>query len=158
MWTLEPHNITNILFVCAPNTFYTAPSNILQYYFLGECFYLAAMAMIKISFCLLFLRLFQEKPFVYIVYGVLALSVGYGIGFVIATVCQCHPITYGWAQWDGLHEGTCNNINLQGWLSAIFNIILDVMVIALPLGKLSKLALTFTKKMTIMLMFSLGLL
>ncbi|KAM3088538.1 hypothetical protein ACMFMG_000175 [Clarireedia jacksonii] len=141
MWTLEPENITSILF----------------YYFLGECFYLAAMATMKISFCLLFTRLFREKPFIYYVHGTLALSVGYGISFVIATICQCHPISFGWTQWDGLHEGTCNNINLQGWLSAIFNIILDIVVIALPLGKLSKLVMTFERKLTTMCMFSLGL-
>ncbi|PQE23045.1 cfem domain-containing protein [Rutstroemia sp. NJR-2017a WRK4] len=141
MWTLEPKNITNILF----------------YYFLGECFYLAAMATMKISFCLLFIRLFREKPFIYYVHGTLALSVGYGVSFVIATICQCHPISYEWTQWDGLHKGRCNNINLQGWMSAIFNIVLDLIVIALPLGKLSKLVMTFERKLTIMCMFSLGL-
>ncbi|ESZ98764.1 hypothetical protein SBOR_0870 [Sclerotinia borealis F-4128] len=141
MWTLTADNITNILF----------------YYFLGECFYLASMAMIKVTFCLLFLRVFREKPFIHFVWGTLGLAVAYGISFVAATIFQCWPISYSWNQWDGLHTGSCNNVNLQGWLSSIFNIILDLVVIGLPLGKLSKLVMSPTKKITIMFMFSLGL-
>ncbi|KAF7902471.1 hypothetical protein EAF00_002374 [Botryotinia globosa] len=141
MWTLTADEITNVLF----------------YYLLGECFYLAAMAMTKVTFCLLFLRVFREKPFIYYVWGILGLSVAYGISFVIATIFQCWPISYGWNQWDGLHTGTCNNINLQGWLSSILNIVLDIIVIGLPLNKLSKLVMSPTKKITIMFMFSLGL-
>ncbi|KAG4028589.1 hypothetical protein MFRU_020g00320 [Monilinia fructicola] len=140
IWTLTADNITNILF----------------YYYLGECFYLAALAMIKVTFCLLFLRVFREKPFIYLVWGTLGFSVAYGISFVTATIFQCWPISYSWYQWDGLHAGACNNVHLQGWLSSIFNIILDVVVIGLPLGKLSKLVMSPTKKITIMFMFSLG--
>lgn len=124
-----------------------------QYYLLGECFYLAAMAMTKVTFCLLFLRVFREKPFIYYVWGTLGLSVAYGVSFVVATIFQCWPISYGWNQWDGLHTGTCNNINLQGWLSSILNIVLDIIVIGLPLNKLSKLVMSPTKKITIMFMF-----
>ncbi|EMR89429.1 hypothetical protein ACHAP3_002422 [Botrytis cinerea] len=137
MWTLTADEITNVLF----------------YYILGECFYLAAMAMTKVTFCLLFLRVFREKPFIYYVWGTLGLSAAYGVSFVVATIFQCWPISYGWNQWDGLHTGTCNNINLQGWLSSILNIVLDIIVIGLPLNKLSKLVMSPTKKITIMFMF-----
>ncbi|TEY78688.1 hypothetical protein BOTCAL_0046g00090 [Botryotinia calthae] len=133
IWTLTADEITNVLF----------------YYILGECFYLAAMAMTKVTFCLLFLRVFREKPFVYYVWGTLGLSAAYGVSFVVATIFQCWPVSYGWNQWDGLHTGTCNNINLQGWLSSILNIVLDIIVIGLPLNKLSKLVMSPTKKITI---------
>ncbi|KAF7888507.1 uncharacterized protein EAF02_003048 [Botrytis sinoallii] len=141
MWTLTADEITTVLF----------------YYVLGECFYLAAMAMTKVTFCLLFLRVFREKPFIYYVWGTLGLSVAYGVSFVAATIFQCWPVSYGWHQWDGLHTGTCNNIHLQGWLSSIINIVLDIIVIGLPLNKLSQLVMSPTKKITIMFMFSLGI-
>ena len=142
-------------FICLYTRFWShwLRANVTQYYILGECFYLAAMAMTKVTFCLLFLRVFREKPFIYYVWGTLGLSAAYGVSFVVATIFQCWPISYGWNQWDGLHTGTCNNINLQGWLSSILNIVLDIIVIGLPLNKLSKLVMSPTKKITIMFMF-----
>jgi len=43
-------------------------------------------------------------------------------------------------------------------MSAIVNIVLDVIIIALPLRKISKLRMSWDKKAMIMIMFSLGIL
>ncbi|KAI9647475.1 hypothetical protein NHQ30_003860 [Ciborinia camelliae] len=51
----------------------------------SQVLYNAAIATIKISFCLLYIRLFPVKPYLYWVYGTLALCVGYGISFTLGT-------------------------------------------------------------------------
>jgi hypothetical protein len=86
----------------------------------------------------------------------MALSIGYGISFIVATIVQCNPIPYSWHNWDGEHKGVCNNINLQGWMSAAFNITLDLLVILLPMPRLARLNMGWKKKMMVMMMFSLG--
>ncbi|CZR54682.1 related to integral membrane protein PTH11 [Phialocephala subalpina] len=131
-------------------------TRILHIYFLGENFYLAALALTKISILCFYLRVFPDQDYRRVLYLAMAFCAAYGISFVFATVFQCSPVSYAWTRWDGEHIGSCNNINLQSWLSAIFNIVLDIMTISLPLPKLYRLHMSWKKKGMLMLMFSLG--
>ena len=90
MWTLKAHQITNVL----------------QYYFFGEIFYILALGVTKISILCFYLRVFPSKDFRRIIYGVMWLSVAYTVAFFFATTFQCTPVSYAWTQWDGLHTGT----------------------------------------------------
>jgi hypothetical protein len=121
--------------------------------------YLAAMGLIKISILFFYLRIFPDKDFRMIVYVVMGLCVAYSTSFILVSIFQCRPVNLAWRRWDGMPKGGhCNNINAQGWCSAVFNIVLDVIVIVLPMRQLSKLALTWRKKVGVMLMFSVGFL
>ncbi|KAF1951534.1 hypothetical protein CC80DRAFT_203280 [Byssothecium circinans] len=137
IWTVPFDNITTILHV----------------YYFDEMFYLSSLALTKISILLFYLRIFPNQSFRRIVYFTLALCVLYILGFVPATVVQCYPIRHAWERWDGEHRGKCVNIGLEGWMSAAFNIVLDIIIICLPLRELSKLAMDRRKKAGIMLMF-----
>lgn len=114
--------------------------------------------MLKVSILLFYLRIFPEKGFRKAVFVTMAACIGYGIAFVLVSVFQCRPIKYAWLQWDDEHEGTCNNINAQGWSSAALNVILDVIVIILPMPQLWQLQLNKRKKFLLLLMFSVGFL
>ncbi|KAI0018777.1 CFEM domain-containing protein [Xylariomycetidae sp. FL0641] len=140
-WTLPLRNIENILF----------------YYYLGELFYFAAISMNKISLLIFILRVFPERRFRHLVFGVIGLCVGYGVSFLVATALQCRPIAYSWLQIDSTVAGTCNDINLQGWMSAILNIVIDLVIVALPLRNLYAIQIALKKKIMIMFMFSLGI-
>jgi hypothetical protein len=141
MWTLKAHEITNVL----------------KYYFLGEIFYVVALGISKISILFFYLRVFPAKSFRIQVYCVMALSVAYTIAFFFATTFQCAPVSMAWNQWDKLHEGTCNNIHLQGWIAAAINIFLDLLVMVLPLTHLAKLNMNLKKKIMVIAMFSVGI-
>lgn len=141
MWTLPLKNIENVLF----------------YYYLGEIFYFASLSFNKISLLLFILRVFPDKQFRRIVFIVCGLCVGYGVSFVFATAFQCNPINHSWLQVDSTHLGACNNINIQGWMSAVCNIIIDLIIIVLPLRNLYGLQIQLKKKIMIMFMFSLGI-
>lgn len=114
--------------------------------------------MVKLSILAFILRVFPEKSFRKIVWGVCGLVIAYGVAFVVATALQCWPAEYAWNQVDESYEGRCNNIHLQGWMSAIFNIIIDVILLVLPLKNLWGLHMETKKKLMIMFMFSLGVL
>lgn len=129
-----------------------------KYYYLGEIFYFAALSANKISLLLFILRVFPDAHFRKLVFIVVGLCLGYGVGFIFATAFQCSPVNYSWLQIDSTVTGHCNNINLQGWMSAIFNIIIDIIIIVLPLKHLYALQIGLKKKIMIMIMFSFGIL
>jgi hypothetical protein len=133
-------------------------THIIQFYFIGENFYLAALALTRISILCFYLRIFPDKSFRRIIFVAIALCAAYGIAFVAATIFQCSPVSYAWHIWDGEHFGSCNNVNLQGWLSAIFIMLLDIMTIVLPLRQLYRLHMSWKKKVMLIFMFCLGFL
>ncbi|KAF2838138.1 GMC oxidoreductase [Patellaria atrata CBS 101060] len=140
IWTIPFDKITHILYI----------------YFWDELMYLTILPLTKISILFFYLRIFPNKSFRKWVWVTMAACIGYNIAFVLVSVWQCRPIDYAWTHWDKEHQGTCNNINAQGWTSAAINMILDVIVIILPLPSLSKLELSRKRKIMILLMFSVG--
>ncbi|GAB1212505.1 hypothetical protein ATERTT37_001644 [Aspergillus terreus] len=127
-------------------------------YFWDELIYLSILPLTKISILCFYLRVFPRKEFRIATYVVIALNVGYLISFVLISVFQCSPLRGAWEHWDGSGDYKCNNINAQGWCAAIFNMILDIIVMALPLRELYQLNLSIRKKLYVMCMFSLGIL
>lgn len=99
---------------------------------------------------------FPQKWFKVSCWATIAACIGYAIAFLLVSVFQCKPISLAWHTWDGEHQGTCNDINAQGWTSAAFNVILDVIILILPLPMISKLQLNKRKKFFVFLMFSIG--
>lgn len=114
--------------------------------------------MTKISICCFYLRIFPDRQFRIMTYVVIGLNVGYLIAFVLISVFQCWPLPYAWLRWDGEGNYKCNQINAQGWSAAAINMILDLVVMALPLQQLYHLNLSVRKKVYVMCMFGLGLL
>ncbi|KAK8190391.1 uncharacterized protein BKA78DRAFT_252685 [Phyllosticta capitalensis] len=141
IWTLTSEQITNVL----------------HYYFFGEIFYVVALGVSKISVLFFYLRVFPAKDFRMIIYVVMGVCVVYCIVFGIVTAMQCTPISYAWTQWDGLHEGKCNDIHIQGYVAAAVNIVLDAIVMILPLKHLAGLNMGLKKKLMVMAMFSVGI-
>ena len=113
-----------------------------------------------ICFSILFfyLRIFPERNFRRVVYEIIACCVGHIIAFALISISQCRPIPFSRKRWDGDHKGTCNNINTQSWAASAINIFLDLFIIFLPMPQLAKLALSFRRKIQIILMFGVGFL
>ncbi|KAJ5613867.1 hypothetical protein N7528_007521 [Penicillium herquei] len=141
MWTLPFENITRILYI----------------YFWDELLYLSILPMTKISICCFYLRIFPERRFRTMTYCVIGLNVAYLITFILISVFQCRPLPGAWLHWDGEGDYKCNHINAQGWSAAAINMILDIIVMALPLRQLYNLNLSLRKKVFVMCMFGLGL-
>ncbi|PLB43464.1 hypothetical protein P170DRAFT_480437 [Aspergillus steynii IBT 23096] len=52
--------------------------------------------------------------------------------------------------------GHCLNFNAFGWSCAIWNILLDLAIMAVPLYEIKRLSLRSTKKLLVMVMFGAG--
>ncbi|CZT24213.1 uncharacterized protein RCC_09931 [Ramularia collo-cygni] len=140
VWTVPFQNLTRIL----------------ELYFIAEILYLVTLPAIKIGILCTYLRIFQQPRFRKLVYATIALNGAYAITFIFITIFQCAPVNYAWHKWDGTRPGSCNSINAQSWASAIINIILDIVVVALPMPMLWGMNLNLRKKLLVMLMFGVG--
>lgn len=160
IWTLPFDNITRILKVSMTSV--SAAYSILnweyQIYFFDECLYLSILPLTKISILFFYLRVFPKRSFRNAVYTVIGLNVCYMIAFVLISVFQCWPLDGAWLHWDKEYHYQCNDINAQGWAAAIFNMVLDLVVMTMPLRELYHLQLSLRKKLFVMCMFSFGIL
>ncbi|KAL5333213.1 hypothetical protein BJX70DRAFT_406476 [Aspergillus crustosus] len=141
IWNVPFDDITRIVYLFAISTILYPP----------------CIALIKISMLLLYLRLFPGYYIRIATITTLTLTTCWGLIYTFITIFQCKPRTYMWMKWDGEHEGTCLDQHAILYSHAITNIILDVVVIALPLPTLLRLSLSIMKKLGICLMFVIGL-
>ncbi|KAJ5504426.1 hypothetical protein N7463_007300 [Penicillium fimorum] len=141
IWTLPFDNVTHILYV----------------YFWDELIYLSILPLTKISICCFYLRIFPDRQFRTATYVTIALNICYWIAFILISVFQCRPLPGAWHRWYEEENYKCNHINAQGWAAAALNMVLDIIVMALPLRQLYGLNLSVKRKSYVMCMFSLGI-
>ncbi|KAI0406813.1 hypothetical protein F4802DRAFT_595819 [Xylaria palmicola] len=141
-WTIPQDNITQILHL----------------YWWAEIFYQAQLPLTRISILCFYLKVFPQEHMRLASFALIGLNVANLIAFVVASVFQCYPIHGAWTYWDGSFDGHCNNVNVQSWVQAGFNISLDLLVIILPLPSLARLTASRRKKIHILIMFSFGFL
>ncbi|OLN88357.1 hypothetical protein CCHL11_00225 [Colletotrichum chlorophyti] len=140
IWNVHPDDITEFLHL----------------FFWDELLYLGALPVTKISILLFYLKIFPRKQIRVACWVLIGLNVAYFITFELISIFQCRPIEGAWRGWDKEFPAKCNNINIQGWMAAVLNILLDLGTLILPLRELSKLSLSTKKKVQILLMFSVG--
>lgn len=129
-----------------------------QLYFWDELVYLAVLPVTKISILLFYLKIFPKREVKIAIWVLVGFNIAYLIVFEIISIWQCRPIAGAWLAWDGTFEATCNDINMQGWMAAALNLVLDLSVIILPLPELAGLSLSLRKKIQILSMFCVGFL
>ncbi|KAF2274394.1 uncharacterized protein EI97DRAFT_127804 [Westerdykella ornata] len=137
MWTVPFDNITNILHV----------------YYFDELFYIATIALTKISILFFYLRIFPHREFRLCTYATMAACFAYMLAFLPGVAFQCVPIRIAWEKWDDEHHGKCINMNALALAASALNMILDAIVVALPLRELAKLEMSRRRKAGILFMF-----
>ena len=82
------------------------------------------------------------------------ISILYFISVLLETFLLCTPVAFNW---DKTIVGRCSGASLVAYiLAGTTNLVIDVVVVALPMPMLWNLQLPFGRKIGIMGMFSLG--
>jgi hypothetical protein len=115
-----------------------------------------AIALTKMSFLCFCLRIFPRKELRKLIYTLMAITAAYGTAFTITGLFNCTPVSYIWTSWDGEHTGKCINFHVFAWAHAAINIVLDLVILAVPIPELLRLSLSMKKKIYIIMMFSIG--
>jgi hypothetical protein len=114
--------------------------------------------LLKACILIFYLRIFPGNPIRQLFLYTLAFNFVCLVVFDFITIFQCHPVSFYWTSWDGLHEGTCISINTLVWVNAAVSIALDFWILGLPLSQLRHLQLHWKRKLGVALMFGVGLL
>ena len=88
----------------------------------------------------------------YVVHGI---NAAFGAAIVLGACLICHPISFFWDQ--SIPGGYCGDQKSLDLLIGIFNLLLDVTVVVLPMPVLWSLQIPMRKKAVLSGMFGLGI-
>ena len=118
-----------------------------------QALYPLAMAFIKISTLLLYLRIFPGRQFRLWLWSVgLFVAIYTGVQ-VLGSIFQCRPIRKAW---DPLVEGQCIQVDLLYLICGGLNPLMDIMILVAPMPALWRLQMGFKQKMQLMSIFCVG--
>lgn len=81
----------------------------------------------------------------------------FGMSNTLVMLLQCQPLSYFWDGWKNEMEGACKvDVRLWGLIRGAIQIVLDLVIFALPLPVLSKIQMPLWKKVQVMSIFSVG--
>ncbi|RLL97479.1 hypothetical protein CFD26_106816 [Aspergillus turcosus] len=128
----------------------------LKLYFVAQILYKINIGLTKISILLLYIRLFVHRWFLTTCWVWIAIVVSFTVGTVFSSIFQCTPVQ--WAFDKSLPgRGTCINMTAFWYANAAFNILSDLVLIALPVPVVLKLQLPRKSKVAICGIFGLGI-
>lgn len=120
--------------------------------------YKTQISLAKISVLLFLLRIFQSRVFRTFAYIMIGVNASIGITFALVDLLRCTPVHLDWDGWATNYAGgTCINFIDAILVHCIVNIVADVIIVILPVYEVSKLQLPTGKKITVGMMFMMGL-
>lgn len=109
----------------------------------------------KISILLLYIRLFVKRWFLITCWTWIGIISAFTIGTVFSSIFQCTPVQYAF---NKTLDGTCIDLTAFWFANASFNILSDLVIIALPVPVISKLQLPLKSKIALCCLFAVGIL
>jgi hypothetical protein len=132
-------------------------TKILVAFFANEILYVSHISITKISICFFFLRIFSASPvFRRFAYPIVGVNVIIMLLFILIIIFQCKPIHLAWKGWAQEEPGICLDIYKLVLGNGIVNLAMDVAIIGLPIYETTKLQLSKTRKLGIVLMFAMA--
>lgn len=123
--------------------------------YLNPIIYAPPTALAKLVLLMFYLKMGnQSKLFLWSVYAVIFINVGSNVGIFFSAIFCCNPIRMGWD--ITVTDGTCINRTALFKATAAFGVITDVLIISLPVPTVLGLQMSRSKKVGILLMFTLG--
>lgn len=121
-----------------------------------ETLYGICMGSIKTSLMLFYTRIFGKKRSFRISTIVVMIIVWlWAISVILETFLLCRPLAYNL---DITIDGVCGERNATYVVAGTLNLLMDLMVMALPITHIWKLQLSIPKKLALSLVFCMGLL
>jgi hypothetical protein len=118
-----------------------------------QVIYIAVQVSAKISILLLYHRLFPDRKFKLQCKLAMAFVAFHGLLFALLVVFQCAPIS---ANWDLNVDKKCLNIGNVSIAGAALSIFEDLALMIMPLRQLNTLQVSLDKRISLMVMVSMG--
>ena len=129
----------------------------------SELAFLVSTCCTKVSVLLFYRRLVRgtyNKIWRWMTVGAIYLTIGYGLGFIIALVLNCRPTNAYWKSLSLTYTGeyTCTDTRILNPISGALSVLSDFYAVVLPMGMLHNFDIDRRKKIALYSVFSLGLL
>jgi hypothetical protein len=119
--------------------------------------YLISLTAIKVSFCLLYKRLFAVTHVSWAYWALITVVVCQFIEELFVFIFQCSPVRK-LVDATGLVQGRCLDLYVFYLISFATRLVTDIAIFTLPIPKLLKLQMKRGAKVGVVLFFGLGLL
>ncbi|KAJ5935099.1 hypothetical protein N7466_004646 [Penicillium verhagenii] len=116
--------------------------------------YYNAMVLAKFSYLFFYLRIFVTREFRILTWVCMGCAASYWTGSVLQVFLICHPFEKNWGAGVGGH---CASQNVAFSTIGAFNLITDVLIMALPVRFIWKLQMSVGTKMALYGIFGLGI-
>ncbi|WYZ39460.1 hypothetical protein EsH8_III_001374 [Colletotrichum jinshuiense] len=129
--------------------------NINMYGWWGQLFHFSSMALLKVSICLLILRIKSTRTLKIIMYTIMGGSIFFNFGVVLILLAECRPAGF----WRG-KSAECwpNKIRIYAiWVTIAYSVLSDLLCSLLPLVVVWNVKIPCPKKTLITGLMSLGL-
>lgn len=124
-------------------------------FYLEQIFYKGTLNCTKLSMLLMYLRIFTEKR-ARTATHILKYTIGiYALFSIFLTVIQCAPFA---KIFDKSVPGLCIDVTRFWYANAIFNLVTDLMILALPIPSVYEMQMKRMHKFGLFILFGLGLL
>ncbi|KAL3419455.1 CFEM domain-containing protein [Phlyctema vagabunda] len=136
-------------------------STAFKVFYIDEPFYVALLALTKVSIILFLLRIFPTRNFRISAYIVMGYVTIFGIALTLTATFQCIPISTNWKIWKERHDHSrprCISANTQSYVHSATCIIQDILILGLPIPSLVMLKVARIRKFDLFLMFGIGIL
>jgi|SRR6266536_1877789 len=125
-------------------------------FWMNQILYKFTINMTKVSILYLYKRIFIDKSFPKRCYIVVTFVALYSTASIIATIFECSPIEH---TYNKTIPGTCINLTAFWYSNAVYSVLTDFVILALPMPIIFKLTgLNKPAKINLAIVFSLGLL
>ena len=125
----------------------------LQALLVGQLLWITAVTFIRASVIFLYIWIFCTKPFRIACYVILIINLVYFAATVFACCLICRPFAYNWNQ--SIH-GTCGDQKSLDLFIGVFNLLMDIATVSLPLPVLWGLQMPTGRKLALSVIFSMG--
>ncbi|KAK4041921.1 hypothetical protein C8A01DRAFT_34028 [Parachaetomium inaequale] len=130
----------------------------LQTEFATQLLSVLSLVFTKLSIVVFYRRIFRGKVFSIISSILLGVVAAWGVAFFFATLFECMPIPMVWKTLFGTpdHQAVCYNYLPMFWATAISNMIIDVVILALPMPFVWRLNMPRRQRAAVSAIFLLG--
>ena len=127
----------------------------MQAMIIGEILWSAAVFFVRASVLQLYIHIFRIRSFRIACYTIHVVNASYFAATVLAACLICRPFAFNWDR--SIHGGKCGNQkSLDLWIG-IYNLLMDVTVVILPMPVLWGLQMAISKKLALSFMFGMGI-
>jgi hypothetical protein len=126
----------------------------LKLFWAGELFYCTTLAFTRISILLFYLRIFQACWYRRLAIALVVFAAIFALISNFVIIFQCKPIR---AIWDfTIPRSNCINLSAFAFSNAGIGIAQDLTILFMPIPQLLQLQMNLTKKLNLIVLFSLG--